>query len=246
MIVVGAYFFIQGFICLRRFCFNINFCLSLFFQITFYMSCIFLLFMLVINKDELFSSKRKFFKKMKESVFIYPTDSIYGIGCDATNPVLVDKVRKLKKSNLQPFSVIAPSKQWVEDNCVVPADQKEYFDALGSSLLINDKPHCFTLILKLKNKDAVAHNVTQGIDTIGVRIPSTWFSEVVSDLGVPIISTSANPTGENFMTSLDDLDSSIKKGVELIVYEGEKKGVPSTIVDLTSSKIGILERKSKK
>ncbi len=206
----------------------------------------FLIIMLVVNKEELLNSKRKFFKKMVESVFVYPTDSIYGVGCDATNPVLVDKVRKLKKSNLQPFSVIAPSKKWVEENCVVSKEQKKYFDSLGSKILINDKPHCFTLILKLKNKDAVAHNVTQGVNTLGVRIPSNWFSDVVFELGVPIVSTSANPTGENFMTSLDDLSSSIKKGVEFIVYEGEKKGEPSTIIDLATSKVKVLDRRSMK
>ncbi len=202
--------------------------------------------MLVINKDELLNFKRKFTKKMKDSVFIYPTDSIYGIGCDATNSELVDKVRKLKKSNLQPFSIIAPSKEWVEENCYISEDQKGYFDSLGSKIDINGSPHCFTLILRLKNKNAVAHNVTQGNGTIGVRIPDNWFSSIVSELGVPIVSTSANPTGENFMTSLDDLSSSIKKGVELVVYEGEKRGAPSTIINLASEEIKILERRNKK
>ena len=191
--------------------------------------------MLVINKEEFLNSKRKYLKKLEDSIFIYPTDSIYGIGCDATNSVLVNKLRKLKKSNLQPFSVIAPSKEWVEENCVVSKNHKKYFDALGGKLELDGKSQCFTLILKLKNKSAVANNVTQGVDTLGVRIPSNWFSDVVSDFGRPVITTSANSIGENFMTSLEDLDSSLKKGVDFIIYEGEKKSTPSTIINLVSS-----------
>ena len=201
--------------------------------------------MQVINKEELTNFKRKYLKKMKESVFIYPTDSIYGIGCDATKPELVDKIRKLKKSNIQPFSVIAPSKEWIQKNCEINKEQNKYFDALGKKLDINGKEHCFTLILKLKNKNAVAHNVTQGINTLGVRIPSNWFSEIVKELEVPIISTSANSTGENFMTSLDDLNESVKKGVDFIIYEGEKKSVPSTIINLVTPEIQIKERTKK-
>ena len=122
-------------------------------------------------------------------------------------------------------------------------EQKKYFDALGKKIKINDKEHCFTIILKLKNKNAVAHNVTQGINSLGVRIPSNWFSEIVEELNTPIISTSANCTGENFMTSLEDLNESIRKGVDFIIYEGEKKSVPSTIINLAEQEIQIKERK---
>lgn len=198
--------------------------------------------MLVLNKEEFINSKRKHIKKMANAVFIYPTDSIYGLGCDATNPELVDKVRHLKKSNLQPFSVIVPSKDWVKENCVISKDQKKYFDALGSKVEINGEAHSFTLILKLKNKNAVAPNVIQGNYTIGVRLPDNWFSDIIAEFGRPVVSTSANPTGENFMTSIDDLSSSLKKGVEFIVYEGEKKSVPSTVINLTESDIKITER----
>lgn len=184
----------------------------------------------VVSKEEVLKSKRKYLKEMSTSVFIYPTDSVYGIGCDATNKELVQKIRRLKKSNLQPFSVIAPSKKWVYDNCEVSERQRIYVESLGSKIDIAGTKHCFTIILKLKNKDAVAFNVNQGAETLGVRIPDHWFSEVVADFGKPVITTSANPTGENFMTSLDDLNEGIKKDVDFIVYEGEKKGYPSTII----------------
>lgn len=196
--------------------------------------------MTIINKDEFLSSKRKYLKKMKESVFIYPTDSIYGLGCDATNDSLVSVVRKLKKSNIQPFSIIAPSKEWVLENCVVSKAQKKYFDALGSKVKINGEVHCFTLILKLKNKNAVAPSVLRGVNTIGIRIPDNWFSKIVTDFDKPIVSTSANCTGEDFMTTIDDLNSTIKKNVDFIIYEGEKKSTPSTIIKFDSKDINVV------
>ncbi|MFA6073100.1 MAG: Sua5/YciO/YrdC/YwlC family protein [Candidatus Woesearchaeota archaeon] len=199
--------------------------------------------MQVISRDELNNSKKKYLKLMKSKVFIYPTDSIYGIGCDATDATLVSKIRKLKKSTLQPFSIIAPSKEWVYANCVVEERQKPYVESLGKKLAIAGKKTCFTVILKLKNKNAVAKNVDQGTGNIGVRIPEHWISELVSELGSPIVTTSANPTGEDFMTSLDDLNEIIKDEVDFIIYEGEKKGSPSTIIHSQDEVVKIKERR---
>ena len=196
----------------------------------------------VVSKSELMKQKKKYMKLLKEKIFIYPTDSIYGIGCDATNPVLVEKIRKLKKSNIQPFSIIAPSKEWVYKNCEITDKQRPFVESLGKTLGIAGEKHRFTIILKLKNKNAVARNVNPGSDTIGVRIPNHWFSDFVHEFGKPIVTTSANPTGEDFMTSLDDLNPHIKKGVDFIIYVGEKKGHPSTIIHYDDKEIKLRHR----
>ncbi|MGV8169447.1 MAG: L-threonylcarbamoyladenylate synthase [Candidatus Nanoarchaeia archaeon] len=197
----------------------------------------------IVTKEELNASKRKYLKLMKSKVFIYPTDTIYGIGCDATNSALVAKIRKLKKSNLQPFSVIVPSKEWVYKNCIVEERQKHFVEALGGKIAIAGKKTSFTIILKLKNKNAVAKNVNHGGDTIGIRLPDHWIADYVKELGVPIVTTSANPTGENFMTSIEDLHESIGEGVDFVIYEGPKKGFPSTIIHAHEEAMKIKERK---
>ncbi len=198
--------------------------------------------MQVVLKEELGASRKKYLKLMKSKIFIYPTDSIYGIGCDATNEAAVSRIRSLKKSNLQPFSIIAPSKEWVYKNCVVEEKEKPYVEALGKKLVISGKKTCFTVILRLKNKKAIAKNVNQGMDTIGVRIPDHWITEFVKELSVPIVATSANPTGEEFMTSVDDLNEHIKEGVDFIIYEGEKKGAPSTLIHFDDERVKIKDR----
>jgi tRNA threonylcarbamoyl adenosine modification protein (Sua5/YciO/YrdC/YwlC family) len=93
-------------------------------------------------------------------------------------------------------------------------------------------PGPYTLILKTK-KQCVAENVAPDLDTLGIRIPDHWFSNFVNEIDIPIVTTSVNKSSEDFMTSLDDLDSEIKSRVDFIVNEGEKKGNTSKIIDLT-------------
>lgn len=188
--------------------------------------------MKILNKEEFEQSEHSMLKELKKEVFIYPTDSIYGIGCDATNPDLVSLVRELKNSNTQPFSVIVPSKEWVRENCFVPPHAEEWLEKLGGLARIDGEEKTISLILNLKNKNAVASNVLQGFDSISIRMPDHWFTSFVSKLGVPIVTTSANPTGGNFMTKIENLHERVEAGVKYCIYEGEKHGSPSTLINL--------------
>jgi len=164
-------------------------------------------------------------------VFIYPTDTIYGIGCNALNKEAVEKIRKIKQRKTNPFSVIAPSKEWIDENFIVNENVKDWVKRL---------PGPYTLVLKIK-KQCVAENVAPGLDTLGIRIPDHWFSNIVNEIGIPIVTTSANKSGNDPMTSLDDLDADIKSRVDFIVYEGIKKGQSSKIIDLTDD-VKVIER----
>ena len=97
-------------------------------------------------------------------------------------------------------------------------------------------------ILKLKNKDCIAKEVNYDQDTLGVRIPKHWIFQIIQLLKVPIITTSVNKAGEAYMTSLEDLDPKIKGHVSFCLYEREKKGSPSKIVNLTGKEIQVRER----
>ncbi len=189
--------------------------------------------MQLYNKDEVKISFSQIAKKIKKgAVFVYPTDTIYGLGCNAEDEKAVEEIRKLKNRYGLPFSVIAPSEEWILDNCEVSKANSSWLSKL---------PGSYTLILKLKNKKSVAKNVSLS-DTLGVRIPNHWISRIVNKLDIPIVTTSANKTGQNFMTSLEDCDANIKNSVDFIIYEGEKHGRPSTIVDLTKEKAEIKKR----
>ena len=194
----------------------------------------------IVNKEEFFLRKQEFIDAiLKGAVFIYPTDTIYGIGCNALDNAAVAKIRAIKRRADAPFSVIAPSKEWITDNCIVDVKAEEWIAKL---------PGPYTLVLKVKSRGkrgegSVSDSVTHRAATLGIRIPDHWFSEIVSELGVPIVTTSVNESGERHATSAEDIPESISKNVKFIIDEGVKKGSPSTVVNLESGAAKIKERK---
>jgi L-threonylcarbamoyladenylate synthase len=184
----------------------------------------------IYNQDEFKLYKDQILDKIKNgAVFIHPTDTIYGLGCNAQDSEAVNKIRKIKQRYKQPFSVIAPSKDWIFNVCKCP--NKAECDKWLMRL-----PGPYTLIISLNDKSVVAKETNNGLDTLGVRIPNHWFSAAAKESGVPIVTTSANITGDSFMTSIENLDDDIKNQIDFVIYEGEKKGEPSKIVDLTKEK----------
>ena len=86
-------------------------------------------------------------------IFIYPTDTLYGIGCNAMNKASVEKIREIKGRDKKPFSVIAPNIFWIKDNLIVDCDLEKYL------------PGPYTVILKKKDPTFLKH-VAEG-DTLG-------------------------------------------------------------------------------
>lgn len=158
-------------------------------------------------KEEIISGK----------IFIYPTDTIYGLGCDATNVDAVNKIKEIKgRDKDKPLSIIAPSFEWIEKNCIVDCDLKKYL------------PGPYTIILKKKDKNFLSH-VASG-ETIGVRIPNSEFTKEIQKASVPFITTSVNLAGEPFATKISDVKEEIKNKVDHIIDAGELNGRPSTLV----------------
>ncbi|MBU0460317.1 MAG: threonylcarbamoyl-AMP synthase [Nanoarchaeota archaeon] len=182
----------------------------------------------ILTKAELRLRYDEIIEKIKAGViFIHPTDTIYGISCSALNENSVQKIRELKERPDNSFSVWVPSLNWIESNCQLDKKGEEWLKEL---------PGPYTLILKIKENNAVAKNVSMKT-TLGVRLPDHWFSKVVKDLGIPIVTTSVNKAGQMFMTDKDNLDPEIEWGVSFLIYDGEKKGRPSKIVNLVEDKV---------
>lgn len=185
---------------------------------------------MIVSKQEFLKKKQEFFEKIKKgAVFIYPTDTIYGIGCNALDNKAVSRIRDIKKRDEKPFSVILPSKNWILENCYV---KEKNLDKL---------PGPYTFILKTKNQ-IVSKKVNPNTDLLGVRIPDHWFSKMVFELNFPIVTTSVNISGESHMTKIEDLDNEIKGKLDFIIYEGKKQGAPSTIIKIIDNKTEIIKR----
>ncbi len=170
-------------------------------------------------------------ESLKKKVIIYPTDTVYGIGCNAENEMLIERVFLAKgRDRKKPLSVIAPDKNWILKHCVVSRE-------------IVDKylPGKYTLLVKKKDHDFLAF-ATAGSDIIGVRIPAHRISELVERARIPFITTSANRSGEHAPKSLSEIPKELKDAADLIIDGGELPGVPSTIVDCTKEEEIIVER----
>ncbi len=162
----------------------------------------------------------------KGGIILYPTDTVWGIGCDATNAEAVDKVFALKqreenKSLICLVSDFKMLQQYVEEVPEVAYDILKY--ASKPTTIIYDRPlH-------------VAENTIAKDNTLGIRVVRDPFcGKLIRKLKRPIISTSANistmPTPKNFK----EIDKVILEGVDYVVnLPLQKKGVkPSSIIKI--------------
>ncbi|OYT35904.1 threonylcarbamoyl-AMP synthase [Candidatus Pacearchaeota archaeon ex4484_71] len=165
-------------------------------------------------------------ERLKEEIFIYPTDTIYGIGCNALNKELVKKIREIKNRDNKPFSVIAPSKEWILNNFDVEEE------LIGKYL-----PGPYTLLLKKKDQNFLSE--VSNNEMVGVRIPDCKFTKILQKLEIPIVTTSVNLSGEKPANKIGEIDEKILNKVKLIIDSGELNGKPSTLI----KDGGTLERK---
>ena len=159
----------------------------------------------------------KIIERLKNEIFIYPTDTIYGLGCDATNKKLVKKTRNIKNRDNKSFSVIAPSVQWILDNFKV-----EKF------LIEKYLPGPYTLLLEKKDKDFLS-SVSDN-NFIGIRIPNCKFTKVIQDLKVPVVTTSVNLSGQSPANSINEIDNKIFDKVDIVIDAGKLSGKPSILI----------------
>jgi len=154
---------------------------------------------------------------LKGKLFIYPTDTIYGIGCNAENKEAVEKIKHIKQRDKdKPFSIIAPSIEWVKENLIVDCNIDKYL------------PGPYTIILKKKNPKFLEW--VSNKESLGVRIPAHEFTRKIQEANVPFITTSVNLSGELFVTKVQDINPDILEEVDHIIDYGELNGKPSTII----------------
>lgn len=160
-------------------------------------------------------------------VILYPTDTIWGIGCDATKEEAVKKVyaikqRKDNKSMLVLLDNPAKLSIYVEK---VP-------DIAWDLIELSERP----LTIIYDGAKNLAPSLIAEDGSIGIRITNEVFSkELCKQFGKPIVSTSANISGKPSPASFKDIEEEIKKAVDYIVTFRQKentKSVPSSIIKL--------------
>ena len=161
-------------------------------------------------------------------LILYPTDTVWGIGCDATNADAVKRVYQLKqRDDSKALIVLIDSADHLDHYVVdVPMIARELIDVAVNPL---------TIIYE--GAYNIAPNVLGNEDSVGIRIPNDEFCHRLCErFGKPIVSTSANVSGEPTAKRFADIDSSIVNGVDYAVEyrrNDTTKHQPSNIILLS-------------
>ncbi len=158
-------------------------------------------------------------------VMIYPTDTIYGLGCDIFNKKAIEKIYQLKKrERKKPLSIICADIKEVAKYAII----QDYAYRLMKKYL----PGPYTFILKAKNK--MPKTFLSKNRTVGIRIPANQIClEIAQKLGNPIITTSLNVSGEEVMADPKELSKEMQNKIDIIINSGPLPKEASSIIDLS-------------
>lgn len=170
-------------------------------------------------------------------IILYPTDTVWGIGCDATNAEAVSKIYQLKQRAETQSMIVLMNGEKMMYNVF-----KDIPEVAWQILDLSEKPT--TLILD--NPRNVATNVIGPDQTLGIRIVKEPFCfKLMERMKKPLVSTSANISGQPTPKSFAEISPEIINGVDYVVNLQRDKisGNPSTIIKLThDSQVKIIRK----
>ncbi len=156
-------------------------------------------------------------------VVIYPTDTVYALGCDALNNKAIERLCRLKGIN--------PDKQLLSVVCGSLSQASEYarIDNNAFKLMKQCLPGPFTFILPSASS---LPKVFKGRKSVGVRIPDNEIARALAEsLGNPVMTTSVAPEDEDDIVSPDALALAYQHDADLLIDAGEGGTGVSTVVD---------------
>lgn len=162
-------------------------------------------------------------------IIVYPTDTLYALGCDALNPKAIERLCRLKGLN--------PDKNLLSVVCADLSMASEYarIDNPAFRLLKEYLPGPFTFILRAST---TLPKVFKGRKNVGIRVPDNRIARAIAgELGHPILSTSVPDDDDHSVCSPDAIELLYENNslVSLLVNGGEGAIDPSTIVDITDT-----------
>ncbi len=171
-------------------------------------------------------------------LIIYPTDTIYGIGCDIYNNKAVEKVAWMKGFNLKKanFSFICHDFKHLS-GFTRPIDNRTF------KLMKNSLPGPFTFILQANSQ--VPKLFKNNKKTVGIRIPdNNIILEITKELGNPILSTSIKDEDDilEYTTDPELIHEKFKDLIDIVIDGGFGGNEPSTIVDCTEHEFKIIRQ----
>lgn len=171
----------------------------------------------------------------KGKMVVVPTDTVYGLVCDATNASAIDRIFKIKnRAKEKPVGVFVKNIKMAKQIAQINEKQQRFLKKLGKNL------SNVTFILKKKKELPVGTE-----KTIGIRIPDFFLiNKLFEQIDFPIAQTSANISGKPATTEIEQVlkqfrNQALRPG--LVIDAGDlPKAKPSTVLDLTGKKPKIL------
>lgn len=163
---------------------------------------------------------------------VIPTDTVYGLVCDALNIDSVDKIYKLKKRDYNKPLVILISNIEMLKRCVKNINELE-FDIINRYW-----PGELTIVFKKSNY--IPDIVAGGTDEIAIRMPNNIeLIELIDSIDRPLVATSANVSSKETITNIEMLEDSIKNNIDFIIDGGNINNNASTIIKVIDNKIKV-------
>ncbi len=166
-------------------------------------------------------------------VVVYPTDTVYGIGCDPCNDFAVDVIFKIKgRMDGKPLPILCSS--------LKHAGRIAKLDEKGMKLAEHFWPGALTLIAELLDQ-RISRKVTTGTCKVGVRVPNhSCASQLIEKCGGVLVGTSANRSGHPTCRSVEDVIKTLS-GFDILIDGGKTPhGVESTVVDISDENIVLI------
>lgn len=162
---------------------------------------------------------------------IYPTDTVYGLGCDPFNKEAIQKVHSTKRRQQNPLPILGDT---IENLSKISKISDEALDIIRKIW-----PGPITFILPKKDLPDL---ITAGLNTVGVRIPNNRISLRLIDLcGGLLVGTSANLSGERSPLTANQAYDQIGDKVDIVLDGGATEfGRESTVIKLINGKIEVL------
>ena len=168
------------------------------------------------------------------NLVIFPTETVYGLGCDATNIEAIKKVYKLKKRPISnPLICHFKNLQQVSENFEI--------SNLDNQLIKLFWPGPLTLILKKKKLSSISGLLSNNLNLVGCRIPNNKIAlTLLESVNFPIAAPSANIATKITSTSPNHISKDLKKNVYILDGGNSTLGLESTVLQTFKNKIKIL------
>ena len=162
-----------------------------------------------------------------DGVIIYPTDTMYGIGCSVFSKKAIDRIYQIKNQNVtKPFSFVCSDLSHISEYAVVSNPAYRVMKQLV--------PGPFTFILPASRLKQLPKSLISKRKTVGIRVPDNQISlAIVRELGHPILSASVTDINGNVINNPELIKEIFENQVDVILNGGINVSAPSTVLDFT-------------